>query len=201
MCNKWCLEFAQECKGILEEQRMFHPGDRVLEIGSRNVNGSPRPIYQTGSTFYMGIDLEAGDGVDLVADAEDLRFDNAWDLVISMEMLEHVQDWRRVVYNCMRAVKVGGALLLTTRSPGFEYHPYPADNWRFTRLDMEHIFNHQATHIIKRAQDPELRRGRYSGVGVLVMRTRQDLIGWQELLMSTNVMNVHTDVDQAWRND
>ena len=38
-------------------------------------------------------------------------------------------------------VAPGGHLLVTTRSPGFYYHGYPHDFWRFTEADFRQIFS------------------------------------------------------------
>jgi len=61
--------------------------------------------------------------------------------VISTEMLEHVEDWRPIVEQLKILVKPKGLLLITTRSPGFPYHPYPIDVWRYTLEDFRNIFS------------------------------------------------------------
>jgi SAM-dependent methyltransferase len=64
----------------------------------------------------------------------------AFDLVISTEMVEHVRDWRAVVSNMKGVLRPGGHLLVTTRSAGFPYHGWPHDYWRYQTEDMHRIF-------------------------------------------------------------
>jgi hypothetical protein len=56
-------------------------------------------------------------------------------------MMEHVENWQAAILAMKRLVKVGGYVLLTTRSPGFPLHEYPGDFWRFTKDDMQLIFS------------------------------------------------------------
>lgn len=118
-------------------------GAKVLEVGARDVNGSVRPLIEKSKPdMYVGVDTQRGPGVDLVADCEHLVKNmggDAWDIVISCETLEHVDNWRVCIRQMTWAVAPGGLFLLTTRSPGFPYHPSPVDNWRFTHHDMERI--------------------------------------------------------------
>ena len=65
---------------------------------------------------------------------------NAVDVLISTELIEHVRDWRLVVHNFKQVVKPGGTLLITTRSPGFPYHSYPYDFWRYEPADFRALF-------------------------------------------------------------
>lgn len=139
MCNEACLEFGR--RYLLREEIT---GKKVLEVGSMDVNGSLRAIVQTmGPSSYLGVDILAGPGVDVVCGASDLvpRFGEAmFDAIISTEMLEHVRDWRVAVSNMKRVLKPGGTILITTRSRGFPYHGYPYDFWRYTPDDMRTIF-------------------------------------------------------------
>jgi len=116
----------------------------VLEVGSYDRNGCARQlIIDMGSKTYTGVDLELGPCVDEICNAEDVvkRFgENAFDVVISTEVVEHVRDWRTVVENLKRVVKPGGLLLVTTRSRGFNYHAFPTDYWRYEVSDMREIF-------------------------------------------------------------
>lgn len=120
-------------------------GKNILEVGSRNVNGTIRPfIMKYAPKSYVGIDYVSGDGVDLIADARLLveKFgENIFDVVISTEMLEHAEDWRAVVNGMKGVLKPNGLLIITTRSPGFPYHAYPYDYWRYTLEDFNEIFS------------------------------------------------------------
>jgi 2-polyprenyl-3-methyl-5-hydroxy-6-metoxy-1,4-benzoquinol methylase len=60
---------------------------------------------------YVGIDIEAGKFVDLLLPAEKLLEyfgSESFDVVISTEMLEHVQNWRLVIDNMKDVLKRGG---------------------------------------------------------------------------------------------
>lgn len=131
-------------------------GKHVLEVGSMDVNGSPRSvILPLKPARYLGVDVSPGNGVDLVCDASQLTEKvgrEKFDLVLSTEMVEHVRDWRGVFLELKRAVAPGGLLAVTTRSPGFKYHAYPNDHWRYTPDHMRSIFSDM--DIIALESDP-----------------------------------------------
>ena len=138
MCTHVCLKFVSDHLTGPEVR-----GRSVLEVGAVNVNGSSRPLVTAlGPASYLGVDMEAGPGVDEVCPAEQLiaRYGgNAFDIVLSTDMMEHVFDWRAVLHNMKGVLKPGGLLVFTTVSIGFGYHAYPYDFWRFEREDMQQI--------------------------------------------------------------
>jgi hypothetical protein len=123
------------------------PGDvfgrTVLEVGSANVNGSVRPqIEAMKPQAYVGIDLAPGPGVDEPAPGGIEAWYPAlgkhpckFGLVVSCEMLEHAEHWTASFARMCELVAPGGALVLTCRGPGFQYHN-PPDYWRFTPSDL-----------------------------------------------------------------
>ena len=129
---------------------------RILEVGSGIVNGSPREIIQPMKpNAYIGLDTAWAPGVDIVGSAEDLRskFESeSFDVVISTEMMEHVVNWRKVISQLKLMVRPNGLLFVTTRSPGFPYHPYPIDVWRYTANHVRQIFSDMKTLVL--ANDP-----------------------------------------------
>lgn len=122
-------------------------GRDVLEVGSQDVNGSPREVVLPMRPLrYVGVDFAPGKGVDVVLDVQKEEFyryfyPKWFDVVISTEMLEHVGDWRAAVVNMLSVVRPGGLLVVTTRGPGFPYHGYPHDYWRFTVENFRSIFS------------------------------------------------------------
>jgi SAM-dependent methyltransferase len=129
----------------------------VLEVGALDVNGSLRSHFSAmAPQHYIGVDIQAGPGVDRVCDAADLvaAFGPAsYDVVISTELLEHARDWRAVVHNFKGVLRPDGIALITTRSRGFRYHAYPHDYWRYEIDDIRAIF--ADFHIEVLAKDPE----------------------------------------------
>lgn len=116
----------------------------VLEVGARDVNGSARDlVLARGPQSYVGVDIEPGEGVDEVVAAEGLvdRFGpDRFGLVVSTEMLEHVERWRDALWSMMAATRPDGLMLVTTRSPGFPRHDWPDDHWRFALEDFYWIW-------------------------------------------------------------
>jgi SAM-dependent methyltransferase len=140
VCNPACLAYGEAQLTAVDIR-----GKRVIEVGARNVNGSLRKyVEQFDPSSYVGVDIEAGRGVDEVCNAEDLveRFGReSFDLVICTEVLEHVRNWRVVMANLKQLLTANGVLLITTRSYGFGYHAFPYDFWRYEIADMQAIFS------------------------------------------------------------
>ena len=140
MCNQWDLEVVA---GTLSRSDVA--GKRVLEVGSLDVNGSVRPLIQAlGPAEYVGLDIRPGPGVDVIGDAADLdrQFGpDAFDVVISTELLEHAREWKKIIHNFKYVVRPGGVLLVSTRSYGVDFHRQPFDFWRYEKDDFEAIFS------------------------------------------------------------
>lgn len=133
-------------------------GKSVVEVGSYNVNGSVRGgIEALGPASYLGVDISEGPSVDLVANVEDLpgQFPKGFDLVISTEMLEHVDSWKAAIRALVLLVAPGGALALSTRSLGFPYHPYPQDTWRYSPAEMREILTDAGLSVVSSDDDEE----------------------------------------------
>jgi SAM-dependent methyltransferase len=81
----------------------------------------------------IGVDIEPGDGVDVVASPEGRTFlpDACADLVVSFQVLEHVRLPERFLAECRRILRPGGILLLTTHGT-YPFHPDPLDLHRWT---------------------------------------------------------------------
>ena len=105
--------------------------DSILEVGSQAINGSLRDSALP-STRYVGLDIEEGDGVDLVVEpGKPFPVENdSFDLVMATSVFEHDPAfWNTFVEMC-RATKDGGYIYISAPSNGV-VHRYPQDNWRF----------------------------------------------------------------------
>jgi SAM-dependent methyltransferase len=116
----------------------------VLEVGSRNINGSAREFIETlQPAKYIGVDITEGPGVDDIVSAYELvkKYGRAYyDVVICTETLEHLRLWKLAVLNMYTVLKHGGLLIITTPPKGMKYHGWPNDYWRFTEADYRFIF-------------------------------------------------------------
>jgi SAM-dependent methyltransferase len=107
----------------------------IVEIGSYQVAGQ-QDINDLRSFFpgkrYFGMDFRPGPGVDIAASVERLPLaDESVGTIIAISTFEHVRHFWQGFAEVQRALKPGGAFLLST--PFFFYiHNYPADYWRFT---------------------------------------------------------------------
>jgi len=115
--------------GEMKERHHLSPA-RVLDIGSRNVNGSPRRVFGDAAE-YVGVDREPGPGVDLVTDVHDLHLGETFDLVLCCEMLEHDRDPLETIWVMRDHLADGGHMVITSPAQGFKQHRYPRDYWRF----------------------------------------------------------------------
>lgn len=133
-------------------------GKRVVEVGAYDYNGTARhAIVAFGPAQYIGTDMQPGPAVDLVCPAEklpDVLTDPA-DILLSLEMLEHAEDWRGAVTGMMGILAPGGVLLLTTRGPGFPFHPHPGDYHRFTVAQMAAIAGACGLEVVRCEPDPD----------------------------------------------
>ncbi len=91
------------------------PFGSVLELGGRNVNGTPRPLFPGAQ--YVSVDIVDGPGVDIVCDATTYRPDERFDAVVCCEVLEHAEDADGFVATAWGALKPGGLLIFTAACP------------------------------------------------------------------------------------
>jgi SAM-dependent methyltransferase len=154
MCHRSVLQWIP-----VALRRFDVAGADVLEVGSYDVNGSVRPlICAYGPALYVGVDQSTGRGVDRVCDAADLVAlfgPESFDVVISTEMLEHVVDWQSSIAAMCDVLRPDGRLVLTTRSPGFPYHPFPIDTWRYPVALLAQILRRAGLVDVLAVPDPE----------------------------------------------
>src|SRR3954452_1380593 len=105
--------------------------DAILEVGSQSINGSLRESALS-STRYVGLDIEDGEGVDLLLEPGKPFpvVESSFDLVMASSVFEHDPCFWITFLEMCRATKDGGYIYINAPSNGV-VHRYPQDNWRF----------------------------------------------------------------------
>jgi len=105
---------AEAMDWLKRVQPLVGKRERVCDLGSYNVNGSAREVFELDAELYVGVDIRPGPGVDEVADAAWWRGrDELFDLLISTECLEHTPYAAAICHNAYRLLKPGGVFLMT----------------------------------------------------------------------------------------
>lgn len=128
------LENMQWCYRRYAAPRILAGGSEltVLDVGGANHNGNYSDIFTGPNLRYLGMDLVAGPGVDIVLQ-DPYRFpleDGSVDFVISGQMLEHCEFFWLAFAEMVRVLKPDGFLFLIAPSAG-PIHRYPVDCYRF----------------------------------------------------------------------
>ncbi len=128
----------------------------ILEVGSYNVNGSVRTLFD--QTNYLGVDIEEGPGVDMVVSSHELHeqpwLGSTFDLVVSTEMLEHDRRPWESLSQMHWVLKAGGLLLVTARGNGFGDHN-PPDRFRFMEQGFHDIIEDAGFEVLEVTADPQ----------------------------------------------
>ncbi|NQU83605.1 MAG: class I SAM-dependent methyltransferase [Parcubacteria group bacterium] len=121
----------ESLKKFLEKNKS---DDFTLDLGCKN---SP---YKNLFPNRVGLDVESGEGVDVVGDAHQLPFeDSKFEQILCTEVLEHLHTPILAIREMERVLKPGGKLILTTRFV-FPIHDAPHDYYRYTKYGLRHLF-------------------------------------------------------------
>lgn len=95
----------------------------VLDLGGRDVNGSPRRLFPNADP-YIVVDALPGPNVDIVADAATWTPDvgATYDLVVCTEVFEHAARWPQICEAAFYALMHGGRFVATMAGPGRPAH-------------------------------------------------------------------------------
>lgn len=106
---------------------------KIMDLGSLDVNGSYKPLFDKASWQYTGLDVTPGDNVDIVLENSyswpEIRTDSV-DVLISGQAFEHIEYFWITMLEIARILKPGGLGCIIAPSGGPE-HKYPVDCWRF----------------------------------------------------------------------
>lgn len=116
----------------------------VLDVGSYDVNGTYRPLVEERGWIYVGLDIQPGPNVDILA-TYPYRYPmqaHTYDVVISGNMLHNVAAFWLLIPEMVRVLRPGGLLAIVC--PTWGKPPsgaYPGDYWRMMPDGMRFLFD------------------------------------------------------------
>lgn len=115
------LEQIQFVETIKSEFPQFFAQQKVAEIGSLNINGSIRDLFE--QCDYTGFDIAEGAGVDRVIQGQLIGEPTAsYDVTISCECFEHNPFWVETFANMLRLTRPGGLVVMSCATYGRPEH-------------------------------------------------------------------------------
>jgi len=113
---------------------------KILDVGSFDVNGTYRPIFDNPEWEYTGLDMVTGPNVDVVAKSlYDFGLpEGEYDVVISGNTIEHIEAIWLWVKGLAFVLKRGGWLCITSPTK-IHIHRYPIDCWRVMPDGMKYL--------------------------------------------------------------
>ena len=109
----------------------------VLDVGCGD-----RPYEELlhGAAEIVGFDVPGNPHADLHGSIDALPVEDAsFDVVLCLQVLEHVPDPAAAVRELRRVLRPGGRVLLSTHGI-YPFHPNPDDLWRWTHHGLERLF-------------------------------------------------------------
>jgi SAM-dependent methyltransferase len=122
---------SRNIEAVLQENRP--EGDNLTAVDFGCGKMPYRTIIERFVTRYIGADL-SGDPEPEIPITPEGRVElpnGAANLVLSFQVLEHVEDPRAYLREAWRLLKTDGRLVLSTHGVWW-YHPHPLDLWRWT---------------------------------------------------------------------
>lgn len=99
----------------------FFQNKRVLDVGSGDINGNNRFLFQ--NCEYEGNDVYAARNVTVVSKTSALTFeDESFDTICSTECFEHDPEYEQSFQKIIKMLKPGGLFLFTCASTGRPEH-------------------------------------------------------------------------------
>lgn len=117
-------------------------GGRALEIGSRARSGNSYRFMVAEGVEYVGLDITAGENVDIVGDAHHLsrHVQGRFDYILSISVFEHLLMPWMVALEMNKVMNVGGVAFIQSH-PSWPLHEEPWDFWRFSKDAWAGLFN------------------------------------------------------------
>lgn len=109
-----------------------------------------RTLFDGIANPYIAGDISGNPDADMVLDPSGCVpcEDEAFDVVLSIQALEHVPDVSVYLTEARRLLRQSGLMILATHG-WWTHHPYPHDYWRWTREGLTTILNAHQFEVIE----------------------------------------------------
>ena len=145
-------QLRKELEGIVADLPRLSRGGGDLVLLDLGCGAMPyRPLFEPHVASYLGVDLAENEGADIHFNPDGRSAplpDGAADVILSTQVLEHVEDPAFYLAECRRLLKGGGLLILSTHGY-WPYHPSPNDYWRWTGAGLEKIVEQEGFGILR----------------------------------------------------
>jgi hypothetical protein len=129
---------------VASHRELFQPP--VLEVGSKLYGEREELRTLFPGAEWLGLDMEAGAGVDLVADltrpfgqVDEVLGGRRFQTIFCLSVLEHCTAPWLMAANLKKLLAPGGVLCVSAPFT-WEVHGYPEDYWRFTPQGLKVLF-------------------------------------------------------------
>jgi SAM-dependent methyltransferase len=134
----------ERCREFVENHLGLEAQLSIADVGSYDVNGTYRPLFDGKGWTYIGFDVAAGPNVDVVLHSpEDWQLSSehrgAFDVVISGQTLEHVRRPWLWIKQVAELCKPGGLIWICAPNT-WSFHEHPIDCWRIWPEGMRALF-------------------------------------------------------------
>lgn len=146
--QKWCEDVKRRFSRFFGGR-----GKRALDIGSLDVNGNNRYLFDTPE-MYLGLDVIPGKNVDIVCPAHEYDGgDGSFDVVLSTNTLEHDMHYKLTLQKMVKLLKPGGLMFFsaahswkehgTRRTSPSQSGTSQLEGWKdyYKNLDMDDVRN------------------------------------------------------------
>jgi len=147
----WIFAFSMKTSKMMSRKNLYtwlekkifslcHSGEmKVLNVGA---SGAIPDLLKKIDTFdFVSLDINPDKNPDIVCDVCDMKAvisDSTYDVIVMMEVLEHIPDPSLALAEIRRILKPGGVLLGSTPFL-FPIHDAPHDYYRYTSYGLNHL--------------------------------------------------------------
>jgi len=127
------------CRNIKNKFPDYFKYKIVLDVGSMDINGNNKFLFNECN--YIGLDLGNGENVDIICPVHDYNPGFQFDTIISTEMLEHDQYYKKSLKKMFNLLKFGGLMIITAAAKNREEHGTHRTNRRSSPFTLDYYKN------------------------------------------------------------